>query len=57
MNSIWITVGDADINVIKTDEGVVVDVWSTHDQRQGSPLVSTWALDSELGPVLADSSA
>lgn len=37
------------INIIRTDEGVVVDVWEK-DFKGAEPIVTTYAYDTELNP-------
>ena len=41
------------INIIRTDEGVVVDIWEK-DFRGGEPLASTYSFESELNSELEE---
>lgn len=44
--SVWITVGNISVYIMRTDEGVAVDLLPLH--REGEEAIgSTWALDSE----------
>lgn len=42
----WVEVKGFAIKIMKTDEGVVVDVWPTGKEID-SPIASTYAFDSE----------
>lgn len=42
--AIWIKVGDLDVNVLRTDEGVAVDIWK--DLHVGDPAGSSRVLAS-----------
>jgi hypothetical protein len=45
-SSVWITVGNISVYIMRTDEGVAVDLLPLH--REGEAAIgSTWALDSE----------
>jgi len=52
-NDVWITVelGDgrpsASVHLIRTDEGIVVDVWPGDDSGD-EPIASTYAFDEDL---------
>ena len=43
----WITVGNLSTHLVKTDEGLVVDVYPKGDEGFSDPLASTWAFDGE----------
>lgn len=43
--SLWIKFHGFDVNLIKTDEGVVVDVW--HKDCIHEPVATTYAFDNE----------
>jgi len=46
-NSVWITVGDISVYVVRTDEGVVVDLYPL-DNENAESLASTYAFFSEV---------
>jgi len=45
--SVWITVGDISVYVMRTDEGVVVDLYPLDNENDES-LASTYAFFSEV---------
>lgn len=44
--SMWVTVGNLSVYIVKTDEGVAVDVYPHHDEMNMS-LGGTWVLFQE----------
>ena len=44
--SCWITVDDLSVYVVRTDEGVVVDIFPRWEEAE-DPIASTWALNDE----------
>ena len=48
-DSVWITVGNISVNVRRTDEGVVVDLYPLHQEMDES-VASTYAFFSECEP-------
>jgi len=44
--SVWISVGNLSVYIIRTDEGVVVDLFPRGNEG-AEPIASTWALDDE----------
>jgi len=45
-DGVWITVKNISVHIIKTDEGVVADLWALGDE-DGEPLTSTWLMFAE----------
>jgi arginine repressor len=46
--STWITVKDMSIHIVKTDEGVVVDIYALgHEDDQNALLASCYAFDED----------
>jgi hypothetical protein len=43
-NSCWITVGNLSVYVVRTDEGVSVDVYPHFKEAESGPISSLWAL-------------
>lgn len=52
----WITVDTLSVNVKRTDEGVVVDLYPLDDE-DGTALASTWALFADADDTLASAEA
>jgi hypothetical protein len=48
-NSAHVHIGGFSINIVKTDEGVVVDIWEK-DFEGSESIASTYAFDAELEP-------
>lgn len=48
---LWVSAFGFDIHILKTDEGVVVDVWPKEDGVTDEPLVSTYAFIDEARRV------
>jgi len=47
--SVWVTVGNLSVYIIRTDEGVVVDIYPLHDELSEC-LASTYAFAAEGEP-------
>lgn len=45
--SVWVQVDCFDVNLKRTDEGLVVDVYGFNDQDRGESLASLCAFDSD----------
>ena len=45
-NDYWVTLWGWAVNLIRTDEGIVVDVW-VDKPGQDEPVATTYAFDSE----------
>ena len=43
---VWLTIGSLSTHVIRTDDGVVVDIYPKGDEGS-DPIASTWAFDCE----------
>lgn len=43
---IWVTLWGWDVHLIRTDEGMVVDVWAENVERD-APVATTFAFDIE----------
>ena len=48
--SCWITVGNLSVYIVRTDEGVSVDIFAKGAEG-GESIAGTWALDTEADDV------
>lgn len=48
--SVWVTVDNISVYIIRTDEGVVVDLYPRGREADDPTLGSTWALFAEADP-------
>lgn len=53
--SVWITVGNISVHVVRTDEGVSVDLYPVGEEME-DPICGTWALFAEAEPDDVDQS-
>lgn len=45
--SVWLQVGNFDVQLKRTDEGIVVEIFDFHDDQREESMASTYAYDSE----------
>lgn len=45
--AIWIQVENFDLQIKRTDEGIVVDIFDMDDEDRGESLASTYAFDTD----------